>query len=119
MARGISARYKDDRSKINVMNLDSRLEELVSNSLLQTDQGVQLVMDPRAASDMIEGIASTIERHPEIAGQPILLVSPTTRRHISKLTNRFIPQLVVLSHNEISTDVNIRSVATVEIANAG
>jgi flagellar biosynthesis protein FlhA len=42
MARGISARYKDDRSKINVMNLDSRLEELVSNSLLQTDQGVQL-----------------------------------------------------------------------------
>lgn len=119
MSRGISARYKDDRSKINVMNLDSRLEELVSNSLLQTDQGVQLVMDPRAASDMIEGIASTIERHPEIAGQPILLVSPTTRRHISKLTNRFIPQLVVLSHNEISTDVNIRSVATVEIANAG
>lgn len=119
MARGISARYKDDRSKINVMNLDSRLEEMVSNSLLQTDQGVQLVMDPRAASDMIEGIASTIERHPEIAGQPILLVSPTTRRHISKLTNRFIPQLVVLSHNEISTDVNIRSVATVEIANAG
>lgn len=119
LARGISGRYKDERSKISVMSLDPRLEELISNSLLQTDQGVQLVMDPRTASDMIEGIASTIERHPEIAGQPLLLVSPTTRRHIAKLTNRFIPQLVVLSHNEISSDVNIRSVATVEIANAG
>jgi flagellar biosynthesis protein FlhA len=119
LARSISAKYKDDRSKLSVMNLDPKLEELISNSLLQTDQGVQLVMDPRTASDMIEGIATTIERHPEIAGQPLLLVSPTTRRHIAKLTNRFIPQLVVLSHNEISTDVNIRSIATVEIANAG
>lgn len=119
LARSISAKYKDDRSKLAVMNLDPRLEELISNSLLQTDQGVQLVMDPRTASDMIEGIATTIERHPEIAGQPLLLVSPTTRRHIAKLTNRFIPQLVVLSHNEISSDVNIRSIATVEIANAG
>lgn len=119
LARSISSKYKDDRSKLAVMNLDPRLEELISNSLLQTDQGVQLVMDPRTASDMIEGIATTIERHPEIAGQPLLLVSPTTRRHIAKLTNRFIPQLVVLSHNEISSDVNIRSIATVEIANAG
>ncbi len=119
LARGISSKYKDDSSRVNVMNLDPKLEELVSNSLLQTDQGIQLVMDPRAAHDMIEGIASTIERHPEIAGQPILLVSPTARRHIAKLTTRFIPQLVVLSHNEISSDVNVRSVATVEIAHAG
>ncbi|MDX9731088.1 MAG: flagellar biosynthesis protein FlhA [Bdellovibrionales bacterium] len=119
LARGISSRYKDENSRVNVLNLAPNLEEMVSNSLLQTDQGVQLVMDPRVAHDMIEGIAGTIERNPEIAGQPILLVSPTARRHIAKLTNRFIPQLVVLSHNEISSDVNVRSVATVEIAHAG
>ncbi|MBL7689918.1 MAG: flagellar biosynthesis protein FlhA [Bdellovibrionaceae bacterium] len=119
LARGISSRYKDDSSRVNVINLDPKLEELISNSLLQTEQGVQLVMDPRTAHDMIEGIASTIETHPEIAGQPILLTSPTARRHIARLTNRFIPQLVVLSHNEIASDVNVRSVATVEIAHAG
>lgn len=119
LARGITGRYKNDEGRVAVMSLDPRLEELIANSLLQTEQGVQLVMDPRLAHGMIEGIAQTIENHPEIAGQPILLTSPTARRHLFKLTHRFIPQLVVLSHNELTSDAQIAPVGTVEIANAG
>ena len=119
LARGITSRYRGDDGRVNVLSLDPRLEELIANSLLQTEQGVQLVMDPRVAHAMIEGIASSIENHPEIAGQPILLTSPTARRHIFKLTSRFIPQLVVLSHNELAADAHIASVGTVELAHAG
>lgn len=119
LARGITNRYKNDEGRVAVLSLDPRLEELIANSLLQTEQGVQLVMDPRVAHGMIEGIASSIENHPEIAGMPILLTSPTARRHIFKLTHRFIPQLVVLSHNELTSDANIAAVGTVELANAG
>ena len=119
LARGISARYRSEDGKLSVLNLDAKLEELIANSLLQTEQGVQLVMDPRIAHQMIEGIAVSIERHPEIAGQPILLTSPTARRHIAKLTQRFIPQLIILSHNELVADVQIASVGVVELANAG
>lgn len=119
LARSISARYKNESGRIPVLNLDPRLEELIANSLLQTEQGVQLVMDPQIAHAMIEGIAGAIESHPEIAGQPILLTSPTARRHIFKLTNRFIPQLVVLSHNELTPDTHIAPVGTVELPYAG
>lgn len=119
LARGITARYKGDGGQVSVLSLEPRLEELIANSLLQTEQGVQLVMDPRIAHGMIEGIAGEIERHPQIAGQPILLTSPTARRHVFKLTHRFIPQLVVLSHNELSPDAHISSVGVVELANAG
>ncbi len=119
LARGITARYRNDQGRVPVLNLDPHIEELIANSLLQTEQGVQLVMDPRVAHSMIEGIAGTIEQHPEIAGQPILLTSPTARRHIFKLTSRFIPQLVVLSHNELTADASIAPVGTVELAHAG
>jgi flagellar biosynthesis protein FlhA len=119
LARGITARYKSDEGQVPVLSLEPRLEELIANSLLQTEQGVQLVMDPRIASNMIEGIAHSIETHPEIAAQPILLTSPTARRHIFKLTHRFIPQLVVLSHNELSPDARVSSVGVVELSNAG
>ena len=119
LARGITSRYKTEENRVPVLSLDPRLEELIANSLLQTEQGVQLVMDPRVAHSMIEGIASSIEQHPEIAAQPILLTSPTARRHIFKLTHRFIPQLVVLSHNELTSDAHISSVGTVELAHAG
>ncbi len=117
LSRSITQKYINDRGEINVMTLAPRVEEVVSNSLLQTEQGVQLVMDPRQAQGLLTQISKTIESHPEIAGQPILLTSATARRHIFKLTNRFLPQVVVLSHNEISSDARIQAVGLVEMGN--
>lgn len=116
--RAITTKYTTD-GQIPVMTLASRVEELIANSLLQTEQGVQLVMDPNTAHELINEVAVTVESHPEIAGQPILLTSPTARRHLAKLITRFIPQLIVLSHNELSSNANVKSVATVEIKYAG
>ncbi|MCC2677559.1 MAG: flagella-associated protein [Pseudobdellovibrio sp.] len=113
LSRSITAKYAGEQGEVSVMTFDSRLEEMVASALLQTEQGVQLVMDPQSASRMISNIAQQIESHPEIASQPILLTSPTVRRHIFKLVSRFIPQLIVLSHNEITADVKVQSVASV------
>lgn len=115
LSRSITAKYTSEDGAVTVMTFDSKLEELVANALLQTEQGVQLVMDSQSASKMISNIAQLIEAHPEIASQPILLTSPTVRRHIFKLVTRFIPQLIVLSHNEISADVKVQSVASVNL----
>ncbi|MGE5085964.1 MAG: flagellar biosynthesis protein FlhA [Bacillota bacterium] len=119
LARGITAKYTTDQGNIPVMTLHPVIEELIANSLLQTEQGVQLVMDPNTAHRLINEIARTVENHPEVASQPILLTSPTSRRHIYKLTSRFIPQLVVLSHNELTSDADVQSVALVEMSHAG
>jgi len=116
LSRSITAKYISDEGAMSVMTLDPRLEELVSNALLQTEQGVQLVMDPQSASKMISNIAQQIETHPEIAGQPILLTSPTVRRHLFKLLSRFIPQLIVLSHSEVAPEAQVQSVASVGVA---
>ena len=115
LSRSITAKYTNEEGAVTVLTFDSKLEEIVANALLQTEQGVQLVMDPQSASKMISNIAQNIERHPEIASQPILLTSPTVRRHIFKLVSRFIPQLIVLSHNEITADVKVQSVANVSL----
>ncbi len=118
LARSITTKYSADNPNIPVMTLHPHIEELIANSLIQTEQGVQLVMDPQTAQRLITEIAATVESHPEIAGQPILLTSPTSRRHLYKLTSRFIPQLVVLSHNELTSDANVKSVGVVEMSHA-
>jgi flagellar biosynthesis protein FlhA len=118
LARGITAKYTTEQGNIPLMTLHPNVEELIANSLLQTEQGVQLVMDPSTAHRLINEIAHTVEGHPEIASQPILLTSPTSRRHIYKLLSRFIPQLVVLSHNELTSDADVQSVALVELSHA-
>ncbi|WP_413585341.1 flagellar biosynthesis protein FlhA [Bdellovibrio sp. HCB274] len=119
LARGITAKYTTEQGNIPVMTLHPVIEELIANSLLQTEQGIQLVMDPNTAHRLINEIARAVENHPEVASQPILLTSPTSRRHIYKLTSRFIPQLVVLSHNELTSDADVQSVALVEMSHAG
>ena len=118
LSRAITRKYTTDEGDIPVITLAPHIEELMSNSLLQTEQGVQLVMDPASAQQVISGIADTIESHPEIAGQPILLTSTNLRRHLYKITSRFIPQLIVLSHNELTPDASVNSVGIVEVANA-
>jgi flagellar biosynthesis protein FlhA len=118
LARNITMKYRSDEGNVQVLTLHPSIEELISNSLIQSEQGIQLVMDPQTASRMISAIAKTIDNNPEIAGLPILLTSPTSRRHLFKLTHRFIPQLIVLSHSELTVDANVRSVAIVEISNA-
>lgn len=119
LSRSITSKYVSEEGQVPVITLDPHLEEMISNSLIQTEQGTQLVMDPQSAHHLVSQIAKTIETHPEIAGQPILMTSPTARRHIYKLVSRFIPQLVVLSHNELSAEAQVASVGTVEMAHAG
>lgn len=118
LARSITRKYTTEEGQVQVITLGRHLEETISNSLLQTEQGVQLVMDPQSAQEMINRIAKTIEMHPEVASQPILMTSPTARRHIYKLTSRFIPQLIVISHSELTPDANITSIGQVEVSHA-
>ena len=100
------------------MTLSPHVDDFISNSLIQTEQGVQLVMDPNGAQTFINEVSNKITTNPDLAAQPILLTSPTTRRHIYKLVSRFIPQLVVLSHNELSNEANVQSVSLVEVPHA-
>jgi flagellar biosynthesis protein FlhA len=117
--RSITRKYMNEVGEVQVLTLEPRIEELLAGSLLQTEAGVQLVMDPKQAQGLLTQISRGIEQHPEIAAQPILLTSATARRHLYKLTSRFIPQLIVLSHNEISPDAQIQSVGLVEMSHAG
>jgi flagellar biosynthesis protein FlhA len=114
LGRSITSKLKDERDRIHVINLGAQVEDIINQSLLQTESGVQLALDPSYGHGLVSSIAEQIESHPEVAGQPILLTSPLSRRHIYKLVSRFIPQLIVLSHSELTTDIAVNAVATVE-----
>jgi flagellar biosynthesis protein FlhA len=114
LGRSITSKLKDERDRIHVINLGAQVEDIINQSLLQTESGVQLALDPSYGHGLVSSIAAQIESHPEVAGQPILLTSPLSRRHIYKLVSRFIPQLIVLSHSELTTDIAVNAVATVE-----
>jgi len=81
--------------------------------LRQGDEGQRAVLGLVLAQNIIQNIEGELEHFSVGNYQPILLCSPLIRPHVKKLTERFIPNLIVLSHNEISNDVRIESLGIV------
>ena len=80
----------------------------MTKSVTDTDRGAYISMDPELGQRILTSINEAIERFTRMNYQPIILCSPVIRRHLRKLTERFIPNLVVLSHNELTPTVQLR-----------
>ncbi len=117
MARSISGNYADDSQTLSLLTLDHELEETLQDSVHRTQDGSYLALDPNKAQVFLEGLSESIQN---LGGgtTPVLLCSPTIRLHVKRLTERYISNLVVLSHNEIAPHLKVRSVGAVSI-NAG
>ncbi len=96
-------------SELPVMTLDGELENLLGNTLTNTQEQV---IEP----GLLERIHAEVQRiaeAQEVAGEPaVLLVAPTLRTWLSR-TLRSIRNLHVLAYNEIPDDRHIRMISAV------
>lgn len=113
MARTITRQYQTSDGTLPLVSLTQDWEDKLANSIQTTPQGTYLGLDPEMAQTVIQNIEGQMERFSVLNYQPILLCSPLIRPHVKKLVERFIPNLVVLSHNEVSHDVRIESLGLV------
>jgi flagellar biosynthesis protein FlhA len=113
--RTITEKIRDSQGDVPLFTLDKSLEETVARSILQTDQGTQLNMDPKVTQTILASLHDKIEEATSQGEKMVVLCSPVIRRHFKKLTEKFIPNMTVVSHNELSPEVNIRSLGTVRL----
>lgn len=118
LARTITKLYQTQQGSIPVMTLDQDVEKSFFDSLQQTDKGSFVSIDPNFAQKIIKSLMQNLEEFSKLNYQPIVLCSPQIRPHFKSFTDRFIPNLVVLSYNEILNSVKIQSLATIGISNA-
>jgi flagellar biosynthesis protein FlhA len=61
-------------------------------------------------------LAKQLEKFGPMNLQPVVLCSAQIRMHFKKLVDRFIPNIAVLSYDEIVPNVKIQSISVVELA---
>lgn len=115
LARSIVSTMTDDEGTLAVLTLATKIEDTIRESVQTTEKGSFLALDPNMGQKIIEAIQSSIEKISADGYQPIIISSPIVRRHLRKLIERFMPQVVVLSHNELSSQSKIKSLGTVKI----
>jgi flagellar biosynthesis protein FlhA len=111
LGRAICRQFQNDKGELTVIGVAPSLEERLLGSLVRTDQGAMLALDPQQAQDIASRIARALE---QALAQPVLLCSPTLRPHLWRLFARVLPHLGVLSHNEVPPQMRVVAVATLD-----
>ncbi len=118
LARTITRLYQTSDGNIPLIILDQSIENAVSGAIQHTEQGSFLAMEPNIAQKIMKILAGNLEKFSQLNRQPIVLCSAQIRSHFKKLVDRFIPNLVVLSHNDILNNVKIQSIGTAGLSDA-
>jgi flagellar biosynthesis protein FlhA len=111
IGRAICRPYQNEKGELAVIGVGASLEEKLLGSLVRTEQGSVLALDPQQAQSIASRIARAIE---QAVAQPVLLCSPALRPHLWRLFARVLPQLGVLSHNEVPSHVPVVAIATLD-----
>ncbi|WP_077615096.1 flagellar biosynthesis protein FlhA [Caenibacillus caldisaponilyticus] len=115
LSRQITQQYlKGDY--LQVITLDPRLEETIAGAIQKTEHGNYLALDPDVAQRVLQNIAEQIQARPDLDQEPIVLCSPVIRPHVKRLIERTLPQVAVLSYNELEPNVEIQSIGVVKAA---
>ncbi len=113
--RQITDSIKGPTGDIPLFTLDKDVEEAIADGLMETDQGIQLSVEPTITQSILASLNEKVEQANEMGEKMVVLCSPLIRQHFKKLTEKFLPNLVVVAHNELSPNINIRSLGTVRL----
>ncbi|MCF8009907.1 MAG: flagellar biosynthesis protein FlhA [Clostridiales bacterium] len=115
MARTISRQYAGQDNVIRIVTIHPKLENMLLESIQQTQLGSYPVLEPKLARQIMEKLQQQTEDLAVQGAAPVVLCSPQIRLPFKRLTQRHFPQLVVLSLNEISPGVEIEAMGTVSL----
>ena len=99
--------------ELKVLTIDPQVEKMISSSVRQTEHGAYLALEPDKAQKIIQNLNQEVARLSQTGSQPIVIVSPVVRMYFKKLTEQILPDLTVISYNEIENNVRVQAVGAV------
>mgnify|MGYP003732327953 CR=1 FL=1 len=114
LKRTITRKFSD-AGQIRVFTLDTDLENKIVSSMKKSEQGSYLAMDPETIHKIVTAFQSQYEKVKEVIPSPIVLSSPIVRIYFKRLIDQFVPNVIVLSFNEIDNTVQIQSLGNISL----
>ena len=113
LKRAISNKYFPANEVTSVVTLDPKVEQEIMSSVKQTEQGAYLTMDPEKTKAIMDSVETEIAKLENLGKSPIIITSPIVRMYFKKLTEEYFKDLIVVSYNEVDSNVELQSVGMV------
>jgi flagellar biosynthesis protein FlhA len=111
IGRTICRQYQTERGELPAISFAPALESRLASSIVKTEQGAVLAIEPALAQTLASRMADAIAT---AVAQPVLLCTPMLRPHLSRLFARALPSIGVISHNEVPPQLRVASVAVLD-----
>ncbi len=98
-----------------VVTLESTLENYLMEAIDQNESGTYLAIDPMKTQSILASLATEVRKLMQMGELPIVVTAPIVRLYFKRMSLQAIPDLIVLSYNEIESDVDIQSAGMVSI----
>ena len=115
LKRAISSKYFTPNDTTSVVTLDPKIEQEIMASVKQTEQGAYLTLSPETSEQIIKATGAEIDKLEKLGKPAIIITSPIVRMYFKKLTEDYFRDLIVISYNEVETNIELQSVGMVSI----
>ena len=113
LKRAISSKYFLTGEVTNVVTVDPDIEQEIMNSVKNTEQGSYLSLDPERSKKIIEALGNELKKLEDMGKNPIVITSPIVRMYFRNLAKDYYKDIIVISYNEVESNVELQSVGMV------
>ncbi len=113
LKRAISRRFFPANETNSVVTLDPKIEQEIMGSIKQTETGAYLNLDPARSKAILNSVEKEMQKLENLGKSPIIITSPIVRIYFKRLTEDYFKELIVVSYNEIESDIELQSVGMV------
>lgn len=113
LKRAISRRFFLANETNSVVTLDPKIEQEIMGSIKQTETGAYLNLDPARSKAILNSVEKEMQKLENLGKSPIIITSPIVRIYFKRLTEDYFKELIVVSYNEIESDIELQSVGMV------
>ncbi|MDD2457521.1 MAG: flagellar biosynthesis protein FlhA [Eubacteriales bacterium] len=106
LKRVITRRHAEDNRLFGIA-LDPTLEQLILEKVRQTEHGSFVALAPDQVRQVFGSLKQAVAAESAQGRNPVVLAAPSVRPHFKRLAEPIIPDLTVLSYNEIDNQVEI------------
>ena len=107
------------RPLLFIYRLDPEFEEMFRNSIRQSASGAYLAMDPAMSRQVMEAARAQIGDLPPGAQTPVIVTDGEIRRFVKRLLDYSIPDVTVLSYDQLTPQINLQPLGMIAPAVAG
>ena len=115
LGRQICLQYADEQGILRVFTVNQSFLEKLLESKIETVNGPVAMLDPVSHRKWISSLSSALAVAKNMGYLPVILCPESVRSLVKTSTERELPGVIVLSTEEITTDVKLESLGEVNV----